>query len=277
MAATGSSGLLNGLEHRPDVWSPNKYDGVRPSKGITVHHMAATAFDSAGSRFSNQSQKASAHYGVGPGYWCQYVSEDDGAWHGGCDFANLETIGIECVNSTGAPDWRLDDATLDALARLMADIAVRHGWAALKHGTNVWGHREMTAYGAEATACPGPYLWPRLDEVIAKANAYIVQAGGKWVKGTGANAGRWWWLYADGTWPENKWLKINGSWYWFNSDGWASQDEWVKIKGTWYWFKHSCKAAQSEVLKINGKWYAFDANCHMLTSIQVAAGGALRL
>lgn len=161
----GNSGFLDDFRHVTDVWSPNYYANTYPNSGITVHHMATTNFDSAGARFVQSSQQASAHYGVGDGYFCQYVSEEDGAWHAGNNWANTNTIGIETVNSYAGGDWPVSDEAFETLAHLMADIAYRHGWSHLEHGVNVWGHREF-----QATACPGEYLYGRLDELCARAN-----------------------------------------------------------------------------------------------------------
>lgn len=168
-----STGLLSECDHLDDVWSPNYYTGAKPNTGICVHHMASTSFNAAGARFRKSSEQASTHYGVGPGYYTQYVSERDGSWGCGCDWGNYRLIQIETVNSSGSPNWLIAEKSYDTLARLMADIAIRHGWKRLIHGENVWGHREMTAHGAAPTACPGPYLYPRLDALCARANEYI--------------------------------------------------------------------------------------------------------
>ena len=180
----GASGILKGIAIRSKRPSPNYYGWVYPSKGITIHHMAGTSFDSAGARFEQGSAQASAHYGVGPGYIQQYVGEEHGAWHGGCTFANTKTIGIETLNSTGAPDWKVSDETYDTLVSLVADIAYRHGIYPLKHGKNVFGHREYAElYGAGPTACPGPYLFPRLDDICKKANRLVAWKKGDYSKG----------------------------------------------------------------------------------------------
>lgn len=180
----GASGLLKAYTIKPKRLSPNFYGYAKPSRGITIHHMAGTNFDAAGNRFAQASAQVSAHYGVGPGYVQQYVDEAHGAWHGGCSFANMQTIGIETLNSTGGPEWRVSAETFDTLVHLVADIAFRHGLYPLKRGKNVFGHREYAEmYGASPTACPGPYLFPKMDEICSKANRLVAWKKGEYVKG----------------------------------------------------------------------------------------------
>lgn len=265
------SGLLNGITITQKS-SPNFYKNAKPGKGIVVHHAASTSVNGCNA-FANSTRQASAHYYVTTDGIQQWVSEQNGAWHAGCDWANYGCIGIETQNSTGSPDWKVSDKVFDRLARLMADIAIRHGWDRLEYGTNVWGHRDMTAHGAATTACPGSYLYPRLEELCALANGYM--AKGSWVKGKSkGHTSDWWYRYADGTYPANKWVKIEGRWYHFGADGWADANKWVKDSVGWCWLYPNphCYAAQSECLKIDGEWYAFDEDAHMMTSVKTDGG-----
>lgn len=54
---------------------------------------------------------------------------------------------------------------METLARLAADLSDRYGWGALTRD-NVRGHREFSS-----TDCPGPWIWPRMDQIITRANA----------------------------------------------------------------------------------------------------------
>lgn len=275
----GSTGLLSGCTHKDDVWSPNYYTGAKPNTGICVHHMASTNFDAAGARFARSSEQASTHYGVGPGYYTQYVSEKDGSWGCGCDWGNYRLIQIETVNSSGSPNWLVADKTYDTLARLMADIALRHGWKKLTYGTNVWGHRDMAAHGAASTACPGPYLYPRLAKLCEKANSYINSAG-VWTRGkSSGHTSDWWYKHADGTYPKSCWKEIDGKWYLFDDEGWAVHSKWVQDSKGWCYLKPnpSCAAAKSECLEISGKWYAFGSDSRMKTSIDLNSNGSMKL
>ncbi|MHC5375801.1 N-acetylmuramoyl-L-alanine amidase [Enterococcus sp. LJL120] len=120
---------------------------------IVVHHMATTNFDSVPGVWATR--KASAHYGIGPtGEIRAYVDETKRAWHAGNE--NSRSIGIECCNTSGAPNWLVSDATVTALVALIQDIKKRYNI------TRIIGHRD--GVGA-ATACPGPSLYPRLQEI----------------------------------------------------------------------------------------------------------------
>ena len=166
----GASGLISGIRF-VERDTPNYTDWCYPNSGITVHHAASTS-SSGCNAFEDRSRNASAHYYVCDDQIQWWVSEKDGAWHGGASFPNTCTIGIETKNSSGSPDWLVAEKTFDNLARLMADIAIRHEWGKLVVGKNVWGHRDFSS-----TACPGPYLYPRLDSLVRRANEFIDSKG----------------------------------------------------------------------------------------------------
>lgn len=131
---------------------------------IVIHHAATTDFDGIARTF-NGTRQASAHYGVGRNNNVdQYVSEDNTAWHAANYPANLTSIGIENVNSSGAPNWDIAPETFNTLVELVRDIARRHGLLPLKVGVNLFGHRDFIA-----TACPGQ-LYGRLQELADKVN-----------------------------------------------------------------------------------------------------------
>lgn len=152
---------------RQNPASPNNYDvgraGNKVNK-IVIHHAATTDFDGIGRTFRGARQ-VSAHYGVGrEDNVDQYVAEANTAWHCGNYPANLTSIGIENVNSTGAPTWDIADATFDTLVELCRDVRDRHGLGKLIVGKNLFGHKDFMA-----TACPGD-LYPRLQELADRVN-----------------------------------------------------------------------------------------------------------
>ncbi len=65
--------------------------------------------------------------------------------------------------------------------------------------------------------------------------AFAAQPGG-WVR---AEDGRWWFRYADGTYPSGGWERIDGAYYYFDPDGWmladtVTPDGWyVDVTGAW--------------------------------------------
>lgn len=138
--------------------------GGKSVNKIIIHHAATTDFDGIARTF-NGDRQASAHYGVGRNNNVdQYVSEANTAWHCGNYPANQTSIGIENVNSSGAPNWDIDPKTFDTLVELVRDIASRRGLLPLKVGVNLFGHRDFMA-----TACPGQ-LYGRLQELADRVN-----------------------------------------------------------------------------------------------------------
>ena len=159
-------------------WPANQtnYNWGREGKkiqGIVVHHGATTSLDSIGSTFARANRNGSAHYGVGGGQVHQYVDEANTAWHCTNWYGNTRTVSVETTNSTGAPNWEIAPDTFETLVRLVADIAKRNNlgklWINPKADMPVLsGHKDW--YGA-STVCPGPSLYPRLQEIADRANA----------------------------------------------------------------------------------------------------------
>lgn len=142
--------------------------GAKVNK-IVIHHMAGTNYDIVPSIW--QTREASAHYGIGKnGEIRAYVDENNTAWHAGNWNANISSIGIENCNSTGSPSWSINQATIDACAKLVADIAKRHGLGKLVVNRNLFPHRYFSS-----TSCPG-VLIGKLQYIADKANA--INSGG---------------------------------------------------------------------------------------------------
>lgn len=162
----GISSLANkyGFQDFPHFTSGRS--GAKINK-IVIHHMATTNYDIVPSIW--KTREASAHYGIGKnGEIRAYVDESNTAWHAGNWNANISSIGIEHVNTTGEPTWLVAQATIDASARLCADISKRYGLGNLVVGKNLFSHSDFSS-----TACCGPYLKPRLQEICNKANAIL--------------------------------------------------------------------------------------------------------
>lgn len=151
---------------------PNNFDTSRkPVKKIIIHHAASTSFDSIGAVFAQPGRGASAHYGVGRNQNVdQYVSEGHTAYHCGNYPVNQESIGIENVNSSGAPNWDVAGETRDTLVELCADIVRRNpGIGRLQPGVNLFGHSQVSQ---KPTACPVQLLgW--LPELANRVNALL--------------------------------------------------------------------------------------------------------
>jgi hypothetical protein len=145
----------------------NKWSN-RPSEkiiGLAVHHWAATSM-SGFDRLIKSSDPASVNYLIlNSGSLIGSVSERYRAWtSGGADRDN-HRITVEIQNQTAGPNWRISDAAYDTLVRLFADVAEEHDFEPVR--ANIKGHQELGA----STACPGPFLLPRLDDVARQAAA----------------------------------------------------------------------------------------------------------
>lgn len=133
---------------------------------ITVHHCAGImTIDSLGALWQRTDRGASSHYGVSETKIGQYVHENDVAWTNGNWEANCRAVTIETSNCGGAPNWPVSDTTFQTLVTLVADIARRNSLGKLIKGQNLTWHSMYAA-----TACPGPYLSGKLQELVDKAN-----------------------------------------------------------------------------------------------------------
>ena len=132
---------------------------------ITIHHCARFLTIDTYALWQREGRKGSSHYGVSETSIGQYVHEDDVAWTNGNWEANCRAVTIETSNSGGAPEWPVSDTTFQTLVTLVADIARRNGLGKLVRGKNLTWHSMYAA-----TACPGPYLSGKLQELVDKAN-----------------------------------------------------------------------------------------------------------
>ena len=131
---------------------------------VILHHWAGTAGGDA--RLTNPNEAASVNYIVySDGHAVGQVPEEYRAWTSGSWEADAPSITIEIQNSTGAPEWKISDAAFKKVVEIIIDVAKRHNFGKLTR-KNVRGHREFYA-----TACPGPYVWSHMDEIVKQANA----------------------------------------------------------------------------------------------------------
>lgn len=134
---------------------------------ITIHHCAGNlSIETLGALWQREGRNGSSHYGIQGSQIGQYIHECDVAWTNSNWQANCRAVTIETSNSAGAPDWPVSDESLATLKRLVADIAKRNGLGKLVRGVNLTWHQMYAA-----TACPGPYLLGKIDEIVQDANA----------------------------------------------------------------------------------------------------------
>ena len=63
-----------------------------------------------------------------------------------------------------------------------------------------------------------------------------VDGSGAWVQNQWESSGnRWWYRYADGSYPASTWKYIDGSWYYFDKNGWMLDKGWHWINGNCYY------------------------------------------
>ncbi len=192
-------------------------------KYIVIHYVGATGGAEANCKYyAGGNRGASAHYFVGfDGEIWQSVEDKDIAWHCGAktykhpECRNANSIGIElCVRNKGSQadtsrDWCFEDATVDAAIELTRYLMQKY---------NIDADHVIRHYDVTGKICPNPYVynegkhtWKAFKAAITDPDHYSIG----WIKdGVG-----WWYRYADGTYPKNKWELIDHHWYLFNPDG----------------------------------------------------------
>lgn len=150
------SNLTTSVDERPMF-----NGGERPTSMIdmiVLHHNATTSKNVALNTWTIAANNyTSAHYEITDNEIIGAVGENYIAYHaggtGGADTPKIanpngRSIGLEHVNSSGAPDWAVSDATIRNSAKLVADICGRYGIPIDRN--HIVLHREVTS-----TQCPG--------------------------------------------------------------------------------------------------------------------------
>lgn len=167
------SPLTNGVQITSDS-SPRT---ARVDRFI-VHHAATTSLAVILGLFQPGGRTVSANYALGnDGTLILAVDEDRRAWTSSSASWDGRAVTIEVANSVAGGSWPVSDAAFDKLARLIADVAERHGFPI--NDDTVLTHQELyLRYGASyATSCPGD-LQRRKAELIGAANYYRALGSG---------------------------------------------------------------------------------------------------
>lgn len=137
----------------------------RKIEAITIHHMAGRlTAEQCGKIFQKVGRYGSSHYGVGyDGSIANYVDEEDTAWTNSNWDSNCKSITIEISDNDNS--WYVNDTTLNAVIKLVADIAKRRGLGTLVPGKNLTWHSMFTN-----TTCPGDYLRSKMQYIADEAN-----------------------------------------------------------------------------------------------------------
>lgn len=134
---------MNGSSHNDPGYPRHKIDRV------VIHHNATTNYKVALSTWLKTGRAmTSAHYEITPTQIIGCVDETRSAWHAGNKAMNQRSIGLEHVNETGTPNWKVAEATLKNSARLCADICKRYDIPI--DSTHIIPHKAVVA-----TSCPG--------------------------------------------------------------------------------------------------------------------------
>jgi hypothetical protein len=149
-----------------EILSPNRSTRKSPITKFTPHHTAVVApAENIANGFTYVEREASANYIIdNDGTIICSVPEEFRAWTSGNADNDHQAITIEVCNETGAPEWRVSDAALEALINLGVDICKRYNlsgftWTGDKNGT-LTIHKMF-----QATACPGPYLESKMPYI----------------------------------------------------------------------------------------------------------------
>lgn len=137
----------------------------RSIEAITIHHMAGRlTAEQCGRIFQAKGRYGSSHYGVGyDGSIANYVDEEDTAWTNSNWDSNCKSVTIETSDNDNS--WYVNDITLNALIKLVADIAKRRNLGKLVPGKNLTWHSMFTN-----TSCPGDYLRSKMQYIADEAN-----------------------------------------------------------------------------------------------------------
>ena len=157
--------------------SPNYSTRTLPISKITIHHAAMVGVDSRriAQVFASASRSASCNYAIGvngditlvvPEEYCAWTS---GTWsepnHGNDGIA----VTMEVANCAGEPDWKVSDASMEAIIKLCTDICQRNNIPSLNFTGNANGNLTIHCYFA-ATRCPGEYLKTKFQYIADEVN-----------------------------------------------------------------------------------------------------------
>jgi len=146
-----------------------------PITRLIQHHWAGTGGGI--ERMSDPNQQASCTYVVlSDGQILGHVPEEYRPWTSGSAEADTPSVTIEVQNTGGQVNgndsdpssWPISEAAYGAIVRLLIDVAQRHGWGAID-GNTYLGHRQFYQ-----TACPGGFLWARMDQTRQLANQLLI-------------------------------------------------------------------------------------------------------
>lgn len=159
------------LEAHPSNYTQGR-NGYKICK-ITPHHMAGVlSAEGCAEIFQNPSKNASSNYGIGnDGKIACYVGEENRAWTSSSKLNDCQAITIEVSNCENGGQWKVSEAAWNSLVNLCVDICKRYGFRLTYDGTP---NGSLTRHNMFwDTACPGPYLQSRFQELADIVNTRL--------------------------------------------------------------------------------------------------------
>lgn len=159
------SGLITDVD--PNIMNADQ--NRLPIDRIVIHHNAGTSDEGARRTwYVSTGVGTSAHYQVANNKIWGCVGENSVAYHAGDYNMNQRSIGIEHLNSTGAPTWLISEETYRSSAKLIRDICERYGIPIDR--AHILKHGEVSA-----TGCPGGIDIDRLVRMARENNVATVE------------------------------------------------------------------------------------------------------
>ena len=244
--------------------------GVQPYRQVHAHSTGnpnSTAQNEADYHMRRPAESGFFSHVVGNGRVMQVGPVNQGAYDVGGGW-NYETYAaVELIESHSTKEEFMEDYRLYIeLLRNLADEAglpktldsdALEGIKSHEYCTN----NQPNNYSDHVD--PYPYLasWGISREQFKHdiENDLDVEAGWK------QNTTGYWYVREDGSYPKERFEKINGTWYYFDGSGYMLAERWKKhTDDKWYWFDKSGEMATGWKL-ISNKWYYFDAEGAMRT------------
>ena len=165
-----NSSLVDYVKLSPNCSKPRN----KKIQKITIHHMAGNlSVETCGNVFSRKQRYASSNYGIGTdGRVGLYVDEENRSWCSSSPENDHQAITIEVANDVIGKDWHISDIAFDKLILLCVDICKRNGIKKLNYTGDKTGNLTMHKWFA-ATACPGPYLESRFEDIASLVNEHL--------------------------------------------------------------------------------------------------------
>lgn len=254
----------------------SRYREGLPQIGYAPYHQIHA--HSTGNRNSTAQNEADYHmrrpvesgffsHVVGNGRVMQVGPVNQGAYDVGGGW-NYETYAaVELIESHSTKEEFMEDYRL--YIQLLRDLADEAGLPKILDSDSLEGIKshEYCTYNQPNNYSdhvdPYPYLakWGISREQFK----YDIENGLEEIKeGWHSNSKGWWYQNSDGSYPTNKWQKINEKWYFFNEDGYCLTNKWIKRGGVWYWLDNDGTMATGWK-KINNEWYYFKQDGEMIT------------